>query len=141
MIHFQSAAIITGGGDWVEISVPMPFDGALLLEGSRVRSNEIFGKERSSKSCRPKTNEAIGIVWPIAEMTGPERMGAALSHARRYALFRLVLERAAADPSNDFNSVSASAIDLSSNPTDAANAQNQWGSRQSERRPFGHFRC
>jgi hypothetical protein len=32
----------------------------------------------------------IGVVCPIAEMASPQRMGAALTYARRYALFTLV---------------------------------------------------
>jgi ERF superfamily len=63
------------------------------------------------------SGEWIASAWPvcpIAETANPQRMGAALTYARRYALFTLV----GIAGEDDLDALSPSAVDRSFRPTD-----------------------
>jgi ERF superfamily len=76
-------------------------------------------------------------VCPIAEMASPQRMGTALTYARRYALFTLVGiagedDLDAPDPCNQIASLGASAADQL-----PAGSGNRWSARADQSRAPG----
>src|SRR5229473_1225523 len=95
-------SIITGGGKWVEISLHAdPLYQHLLLTAEKkfwrcVMSGEeprASGQIQLTTLLAHSSGEWISSDWPVcavSETTAPHRMGAALTYARRYALFALV---------------------------------------------------
>jgi ERF superfamily len=95
-------SIITGGGSWVEITIPA--DPGLEIVRKSLSKHEIAavqttsidgegGLVRLTTMLAHASGEWISSDWPVcpvSDTAAPHRMGAALTYARRYALFTLV---------------------------------------------------
>src|SRR5262249_7513008 len=90
------------------------------------------------------SGEWISSEWPVcpvAETTAPHRMGAALTYARRYALFTLVGIAGEDDldaPNLIGQAIPASAGNGHDRPTRAANAESIPAASREPRRPAGN---